>query len=97
MPRRAALLLTVLTALCSLGAGCAGHAVLAGTPPPLVMKAAPCPEPAAPLLARVDGEASFDGLDQYDAFMERDDAFRSYIKALRRALDCYRAQADSGQ
>lgn len=92
MTPRAALLPLVLIGLCSL-AGCATRADRVSTPPPAVIAAAPCPEPDDPILPDVDGEQSFDELDQYDVIMERDDLLRQHINALRRALDCYRAQA----
>lgn len=87
MNLRAALLLIALTGLCSL-AGCAARE----TPAPLVMGAVLCPEPAAPALPQVIGGESFDTLDQYDVFMERDDLMRGHIDALRRTVNCYRAQ-----
>lgn len=92
MTPRAVLLPLVLTGLCSL-AGCATRADRVSAPPPAVIAAAPCPEPDDPILPDVDGETSFDALEQYDVFMERDDLLREHIKGLRRALDCYRAQA----
>lgn len=87
MTPRAVLLLIALTGLCSL-AGCAARE----TPAPLVIGAALCPEPAAPTLPPVNGGISFDDLDQYDVFMERDDLMRGHIDALRRTVNCYRAQ-----
>jgi len=90
MTPRAALLLIALTGLCSL-AGCAAREAPAPLAP-IVMGAVLCPEPAAPALPQVDGGESFDTLDQYDVFMERDDLMRGHIDALRRTVNCYRAQ-----
>lgn len=88
--RRSAALLAALC-LALLLAGCAAREAPA-PPVPVVMGAAWCPEPATPVLPLVDGGESFDTLDQYDVFMERDDLLRGHIAALRRTLECYRAQ-----
>ena len=107
MTPRAALLPIALTGRFrrhSVRTSCAAAALLAAlllpgcatrseTPAPQIMHVQPCPEPTAPALPPVDGEESFDTLDQYDVFMERDDLMRGHIDALRRVLGCYRAQA----
>lgn len=82
-----------LAAMCLavLLSGCAARETPA-PPPPIVLGAVLCPEPAAPALPPVDGGESFDTLDQYDVFMERDDLMRGHINALRRTVHCYRAQ-----
>ena len=87
IPQRAALLPLVLIGLCS----CAGRPV--PVPPPVVIRAVPCPEPTVPALPPLDGGESFDALPAWDVLMERDDIMRAHINALRRSLACYRAQA----
>lgn len=86
--------LAALLAALPLALGLTGCAVRepSSLPAPVVMSAILCPEPAAPALPQVDGGESFDMLNQYDVFMERDDLMRGHIDALRRTVNCYRAQ-----
>lgn len=87
----AAAILTALAPVLALtGGGCAFRTEPL---PPLVIKAAPCAGVPVPVLPPVDGETDFDTVDQYGVFMERDDVMRAYIRALRRADECWRAQA----
>lgn len=90
MKARAALWPIASIGLCSLLPGCTGARPV---PPPVVVGAILCPEPAAPVLPLVDGGGTFDAPAAWAVLMERDDVMRAYIKGLRRTVDCYAAQA----
>lgn len=85
--KRAALLLSILTVLCS---GCAAPQAV----PPVFVPVAPCPAPAAPTLPIIDGENMFDTPTTVAALLERDSRLRRYIQGFKDALACYLAQTE---
>lgn len=85
--KRAALLLSILTVLCS---GCAAHPA----PPPVLVPVILCPAPVAPALPIIDGENMFDTPATVAALLERDSRLRRYIQGLKDALACYLAQTE---
>ena len=87
--RRAMLLLTVLTALCS---GC-GHKQAA----PLILNLPDCPSPSAPALPELDAAEPLDSPENIALLLERDDRFRAYIDGLKAALRCEQARGNHGK
>jgi hypothetical protein len=91
---RAIVLLLVSIALGSLG--CAARQSPTPTAPVIVLMAE-CPGPFRPALPFINGALPFDHPVNVEALLERDDVFRAYIHGLEATIDCYRAQAGSGQ
>ena len=91
-----ALLLTLLPSLWISGCGTRGadvetrHALSL----PQVLKAAPCPKPAPPVLPVPRKELLLDAPDNVNILKERDSRMRRYIGGLRATIDCYESQGD---
>lgn len=94
MEQRAKRLLFVLTVLCSLTlTGCGRGTPRPDLPPaPEITGTAECPSPDDPALPFIDGELDFDSPENVRALMERDDVYRTFIKALKASNRCYQAQ-----
>jgi hypothetical protein len=91
---RAIVLLLVSIALGSLGCA-ARHAPTPAAP--VIVLMTECPAPTRPALPLINGALPFDHPENIEALLERDDVFRAYIQGLEAAIECYRAQAGSGQ
>lgn len=89
--KRAALLLIVLTALCSGAVGFVGAKNL--SPSIVTVRPAACPAPQRPELPALDAALPLDHPANVEALMVRDDALRAYILGLESSLECYREQA----
>ena len=86
MKLHAKVLLIGLTALCS---ACVGYKV---PPAPVIVTAALCPAPVAPVLPQLDASLPFDSFTNAQIFLIRDDSSRNYIKALQTTIRCYELQ-----
>jgi hypothetical protein len=96
--RHVTVLLLALTVLGS--AGCGAKAPVAPAAPVVVaLPAVECPAPARPAIPALDPALPFDHALNVETFLERDDIFRSYAKALEDCVKCYGAQTggDSGR
>jgi hypothetical protein len=90
--RRVIALLLALIALGSLG--CSSRRAPA-PPAPEVVRIVPCPCPQRPELTPVNGSLPFDHQVNVEAFLERDDTYRAYIKGLEATVECYRSQVEA--
>lgn len=88
---RAKKLWIALIGLCSLS-GCAAGVSPVVPPAPVIVSAAACPAPDAPLLPPLEAALDFDALENVAALLERDDLCRQYIKGLRATVRCYESQ-----
>lgn len=89
--QRAALLLSILTALGSLLGGCAG--TQAPTLAPVVVTATYCARPTVPAVPLINDDMPLDAPKNLETLLTRDAHLRRYVQALRDALACYDAQA----
>lgn len=82
-----------LTVLCSL-VGCTVREVPLVPPAPVIVKAATCPGPEAPVLPQLDVALPFDAPKNVRLLWERDDIARQYIKGLQATIRCYESQTE---
>lgn len=77
--------------------GCAAREGPFVPPAPVIMSAAACPAPDAPVLPPLDAALPLDGPDNVRALLERDDLCRRYIKGLQATIRCYESQSKEGK
>ena len=85
--KRAALLLLVLTALCSACATASEPGKV------IVVRPVSCPAPQRPELLALDAALPLDHPANIEALMIRDDILRHYIGGLEAAVKCHQEQA----